>query len=145
MRLQGKPDVGNHIEGESIGTSRFKRINLLFQFKGLLSPVSYHEWKSSRIRNWFKGSSVSFVSSYFKQQNGNSTFSNRDLQTEARKGSKKARIWLLSVSSVFLCKALQFFHSFSPSSFSCMHSNLTKHNSQTSQEDLAAVQIDNKT
>lgn len=37
------------------------------------------------------------------------------------------------------------FPSFSPSSFSCMHSNLTKCNFQTSQEDLAAVQLDNKT
>lgn len=34
--------MGNHIEGQSLRMSRFKRINLLCQFKGL-SPVSYHE------------------------------------------------------------------------------------------------------
>lgn len=41
--------MGNHTEGQSIGTSRFKRINPLLQFKDLFSPVPYHEWKSQEL------------------------------------------------------------------------------------------------
>lgn len=103
--------------------------NLLCQSKGLFSPVSYHEWKSSRIRNWLKGRSLSFVSPYFKYQNWKTNFPNRDSQTVARKESKKVRFCCYHFYLFFCANPFHYFlHSLHLVSFSYMDSNPTKRN-----------------